>query len=149
MKIGPEPVYLDTSALAKIYVPEPESNDLESALIGKGGIIVSDLAVTELVSVLAKRVRKGQTNVEAQTRVYQQLLNDLATDMFKRVGISHQVHTQAEQLIMSLGRTINLRAADALHLALASSAGARTLVTFDRTMKTAATTMGMFEISPR
>ncbi len=59
MRIASSPVYLDTSALAKLYVPEGESRLLEEALIGRRDVLVSDLAVTELVSVLMRRVRES------------------------------------------------------------------------------------------
>ena len=47
-----EPVYLDTSALVKLFVPEPESDDLNRALTGLTDVIVSDLALTEMASAL-------------------------------------------------------------------------------------------------
>ena len=39
-----EPIYLDASALVKLFVPEPESDDLNQALAGLTDVIVSDLA---------------------------------------------------------------------------------------------------------
>jgi hypothetical protein len=40
-------VYLDSSALAKLYVPDPESNTLEAFLKGRRDLMVSELAITE------------------------------------------------------------------------------------------------------
>ena len=37
-----EPVYMDASALVKLFVPEPESDDLNRALAGLTDVIVSD-----------------------------------------------------------------------------------------------------------
>jgi prevent-host-death family protein len=54
----PEPVYLDASALVKLFVPEPESDALNAALIGAGNVVVSDLAVTEMASAIGRRIRE-------------------------------------------------------------------------------------------
>lgn len=53
-----EPVYLDASALAKLFVHEPESDDLNEALAGLTDVIVSDLALTEMASALGRRTRE-------------------------------------------------------------------------------------------
>jgi hypothetical protein len=45
-----------------------------------------------------------------------------------------------------MSNRLPLRAADALHLGLASLLGARVLVTFDRPMNAAARALGTFEL---
>jgi len=42
-----EPAYVDAGALVKLFVPEPESDDLNQALVGLTDVIVSDLTLTE------------------------------------------------------------------------------------------------------
>ena len=51
-------------------------------------------------------------------------------------------HREAERLLLS-GEKISLRAADALHLALAVLAEVRTIVTFDQRMGRAANGVGL------
>ena len=51
------PIYCDTSALLKLYFPEPRSADLTRVVEGRDDLLVSDLAVTEIVSALSRRVR--------------------------------------------------------------------------------------------
>ncbi|MEQ1913425.1 MAG: type II toxin-antitoxin system VapC family toxin, partial [Vicinamibacterales bacterium] len=53
-----EPVYLDASALVKLFVPEVESQELNQALAGLTDVIVSDLALTEMASALGRRTRE-------------------------------------------------------------------------------------------
>ena len=53
-----EPVYLDASALVKLFVPEAESDELNRALTGLTDVIVSDLALTEMASALGRRTRE-------------------------------------------------------------------------------------------
>jgi predicted nucleic acid-binding protein len=48
-----EPVYIDASALVKLFVPEEESDALNRALAGLTDVIVSDLALTEMASALS------------------------------------------------------------------------------------------------
>jgi predicted nucleic acid-binding protein len=44
--------------LVKLLVPEPESDDLNRALVGLTDVIVSDLALTEMASALGRRTRE-------------------------------------------------------------------------------------------
>ena len=143
---GTSPVYLDTSALAKIYVAEVESDELEAALLGRRDLIVSDLAVTELTSAIARRVRDAHLSASHAQRIYHRVARDLTTGEFRRAELATGVHREAERLLMALGRQVPLRAADALHLALAALLGARAIVTFDRRMEAAARVLGTFEL---
>jgi len=146
VQIGSSPVYLDTSALAKLYVSEPDSATLEAAVVGRRDLIVSDLAVTELASAIARRTREGDLSAAHARRVYQRVLRDRATGEFRHAELTASVHREAERLLMGLGRGVALRAADALHLALAAAHATRVLITFDRRMRTAAEALGTFEL---
>jgi hypothetical protein len=146
VEIVSSPVYLDTSALAKLYVPEPGSDALEAALVGRRDLVVSELAVTELASALARRVRVAELAARDARRVYQRILRDLSAGELRRVELTAATHREAERLLLGLGRRVPLRAADALHLAQAALAAARVLVTFDRRLSVAATELGTFEL---
>ena len=62
--------------------------------------------------------------------------------MYQRVELTRDVHRRAEHLLLS--RTdIPLRGADALHLALATSARAASLASFDVRLAAAARTVGL------
>ncbi len=148
MRIDSSPLYLDTSALAKIYIAEPESEALEAALLGRRDILVSDLAVTELTSALTRRVRVGDLDHAHARRVYTGLLRDLTEGQYRWVEVTREVHRQAERLLLTVGRQAGLRAADALHLALADLLGARVLVTFDARMKAAAEVAANLMLAP-
>lgn len=146
MKIVSSPVYLDTSALVKVYVDEPGSAELESALVGRRDLIVSDLAVTELVSAIARRGREGQLSTLHAQRLYARLVRDVTAAEYRRAELTLAVHREAERLLMGLGRRVALRASDALHLAQAAVLGARVVITFDKQMKAAAQALGTFEL---
>ena len=146
MRIVSSPVYLDASALAKFYIPEPESEELESVLAGRKDLIVSRLAATEVASAMARRVRERQLRRREMAEAYRTLTDEVAEGRFLRADITATAHREAEQLLMTLGTRVPLRAADGLHLALAALAGARTLVTFDRRMITVAEAAGTFDL---
>jgi len=65
-----EPVYLDASALVKLFVPEEDSDALNEALSGLTDVIVSDLALTEMASALSRRTREARLTPEQAHRLY-------------------------------------------------------------------------------
>jgi predicted nucleic acid-binding protein len=136
------PLYLDASALVKLYLPEPESQELDRAVARRRDLIISDLAITEIVSAAARRSRQGTLDHGAAVELQRQILEDAESGYFTRVGLAPKTHREAERFLLSLsGGT--LRAADALHLALALIEGTRTLLTFDRRLAEAARSAGM------
>jgi predicted nucleic acid-binding protein len=133
--------YLDTSALIKLYLPEAGSEELERALLGRSDLLVSDLAVTEAVSALARRYREGALDKAVALRISQSLGSHFDENLYVRVELDRTTHRRAEQLLLESSR--GLRAADALHIALALSARAGVLVTFDRRLARAARDAGI------
>jgi predicted nucleic acid-binding protein len=93
----PEPLYCDTSALLKLYLPEPGSDEFNEIVKDRDDVLVSDLTVTEIISAMARRMRQGSL----------------------------------------------ARAADALHLALATSAWAASLASFDARLAGAGRAAGL------
>jgi uncharacterized protein len=143
----PGPVYLDSSALAKLYLPEAESEALEAAVLGRRDLAVSDLGITELTSAAARRQRQGELTQAQLSLLYRALLDDLSGDVYLSVALAPAVFREAERFVLSrLGG--GLRAADALHLAIALSAGARTLATYDARLRSAAEGAGLHLLSP-
>ncbi|TMJ08374.1 MAG: type II toxin-antitoxin system VapC family toxin [Bacillati bacterium ANGP1] len=138
----PGPVYCDASAVAKVYLPEPGSDNLNRALKGRRDLFVSDLAVTEIVSAIARRLREGAISSEQALRLQRAILADLDAGYFRRIDLTPVTHRQAEQFLLALP-TVALRAADALHLALAVAAGAVAILTYDRRLTDAARAVGL------
>ena len=136
------PVYLDSSALAKLYLPEPDSAALDRVLQGRTDLLVSDLVVTEIVSAVARRRRAGGILGAATGPIHRALLAHLQAGLYRAVDLSPGVHREAERLLLAL-EAIPLRAADALHVALALAAGAASVVTFDGRLAAAARALGL------
>ena len=62
--------------------------------------------------------------------------------MYQRLELTRDVHRRAEHFLLSSTGT-PLRAADALHLALATSARAASMASFDARLRTAARGVGL------
>lgn len=135
------PIYLDASALVKLYIPEPESDQLNRALQGRKDLYVSDLALTEIASALARRRREGLLSADIVPRLYGAILAHMESGVFHRVEMTAEVHREAERVLLTL-ETVGLRAADALHLALAAAAGSRSIVTYDQRLAEGARRLG-------
>ena len=61
------PLYCDSSALAKLVVPEAGSDELNAAIAGRDDVLVSDLAVSEVASALGRRVRERRSTPGMRT----------------------------------------------------------------------------------
>lgn len=139
------PCYLDASALAKLYVQEPGSEQLGASLAGRDDILVSALTVSEVTSALARRVREGAYRATDARRVYRTLVRHGDEGRFRVLDGGLEAWRSAERILLSVGTRIPLRTGDALHLAVASLAGARSFVTFDRRLLAAVEEVGTFE----
>jgi len=138
----PGPLYCDTSALLKLYLPEPGSDAFNEVVEGRDDVLVSDLAVTDFISALARRLHQGSLAREAARRLQHAILGRLDEGVYHRVELTRDVHRRAEQFLLSLPAT-PLRAADGLHLALATSARAASLASFDARLTAAARAVGL------
>ena len=136
----PEPVYLDASALVKLFVPEADSDALNHQLEGLSDVVLPDLAMTELASALSRRMREGVLASADARRVYAGAVRLHAT--LQSAELTPPVHRRAERLMLS--QASPLRALDALHLATALVVGAETIVTFDARLRAAAESQGLF-----
>ena len=128
--------------MLKLYLPEPGSDEFNEIVEGRDDILVSDLAVTEIVSATARRVRQGSLPREAARRLQHAILGRLDEGVYHRVELTRDVHRRAEHLLLTLEDT-PLRAADALHLALAATARAASLASFDARLVAAARAAGL------
>jgi predicted nucleic acid-binding protein len=135
-----DPLYLDASALVKLFVPEAESESLNQALIGARSVILSDLALTEMASALGRRTREGILTDREASNLHREALKLMTSCLY--VDLTPPVHRRAERLLLSLPMPI--RALDALHLATALEAGAATIVTFDQHLRAVAASQGLF-----
>lgn len=135
-------VYLDTSALAKWYLPEAHSTELEHWLLQVGPVSISSLTVLEMRALLARRCREGDIDAEHEMRIFAAFEEDMARAHLRCQALADAHALSAARLIASLPG-VPLRSLDALHLAIAQSLGITTLATADRVMIQAAEALGI------
>lgn len=104
-------VYLDTSALVKLYIDEPGSAEVVD-LIGRADLVAtSTLAYPEMRAALARRRRERTLTPKELTRVRQQFDDDWA--LFLVLSCDGQLARRAG----ALAELHALRGGDAVHLA--------------------------------
>jgi predicted nucleic acid-binding protein len=136
------PLYLDASALAKLYLPELGSEELDAALSGRRDLVVSDLAITEIVSAFARRCREGTASSDAARQLHGTILRDMRAGIYLHVDLHSTIHMEAERLLLS-ATDVPMGTSHALHLALASSARASAIITYDAGMAAVASSFGL------
>jgi len=131
-------MYLDTSAAAKLYLPEPESEAIQRLVGGKGPLVSSDLLVPEFASMLARKRREGGIGPSAQRQVWALFQEHLSAGYWSLATLTRQDYGHAADLILQCQGSVPLRTLDALHLAACQGYGLFPLCTTDRVMQRAA-----------
>lgn len=134
-------LYIDTSALAKWYLPEPFSDAVEALLDSVGSVLVSRLTSVEFRCLHQRKLRDKQINKKI-AQLNQQLFEDhLRQGILHVVPVSDGSFTLADSLIAKLPDT-PLRTLDALHLAIAKTSDCKHFATADKTQAKAARALG-------
>jgi uncharacterized protein with PIN domain len=70
-------VYFDTSALAKWYLNEARSEDVEKFIQERGPVSISDLTIVEMRCLLARRRREGDIDRNTELLVFATLQDEV------------------------------------------------------------------------
>lgn len=133
-------VYVDTSVLAKRYLRDPDSDDVDAWLAEPAHrFLVSDLVVVELESVVARRARELQDDLD-RNQVRLRIDDDMRCGFFGVHMLDTSVLISARRLIAEGPPLATL---NALHLASAIDGGADVLATDDRQLGRAALNAGL------
>ena len=143
----PNGLYLDSSALVKLYVREPETTDL-AAFVRRHAppIPYSALHELELTRALLHRQDGQGLTAAAAARIKAAIDDHLAMGALARPEADWPA--AFAEAIRLLSRHRGLRSLDALHIALALKLGSKLFVTFDRRQASAAREEGL-RIWPR
>lgn len=126
-------VYFDTSVLAKWYLPEKRSEDVEAFLRENGPVHISGLTVVEMRSLLSRRRREGHFDAKSEARAFATFEEDIR----KGFLICHTLPVDLPQgagSLISILPDVPLRTLDALHLAMAREIDADVIATADNVM---------------
>ena len=135
-------LYLDTSALVKLYVDEPKSEAVKKSVGQADAVATSLLAYAEARAAFARASREGKF----APQVYRRIIGAFEEDWNRYVAVE-----VTDILVKAAGRLAEsreLRGYDALHLASAVSLQNQasvpvTFMAFDRQLMTAAKLEGL------
>jgi|PlaIllAssembly_1097288.scaffolds.fasta_scaffold534546_2 hypothetical protein len=139
-------VYFDTSALAKWYINESRSDDVEGYIQEHGPVAISDITVVEMRCLLARRRRDGSLSGDTEVRA----LATFQEDMRQKHLVCHPLPdkwAEGALNLISILTDIPLRTLDAMHLLIAREIQSDVIATADRVMTAAAQAMGFSVVS--
>ena len=109
-------LFFDTSALVKFFHREEGSNVVVSIISDLNNEVwISELARLEFICALHRRLRMNEINEDDLKKVLEGFYKEYLRLNTKKIG--RAVLNEAEALVKRLGRTLGLRALDAIHLA--------------------------------
>jgi len=137
-------LYLDSSALAKLYVPEAESAEVGRWVQAqRESIPFSLLHELELTSALTRRRLEGEISQTAVARIARMIESDLQTGVLKRPALEWNVVFGLAVGLVRRHGSAGLRSLDSMHLACALQLRSRILITFDEKQRRAGLKEGL------
>lgn len=132
-------MYLDTSVLGALYLPEALSA-AAAAAVGAAPPAISPLTEVEFASVVARRLRERTISAADGAKVLRAFDHHIAERRYRRLPIVAETFTEAVRLLRS--GAAPLSTLDALHLAVTAS-NREPLCTADKQFARAATRFGV------
>lgn len=138
-------LYLDTAVVLTLFVSESTSEAVEACLVKRRQpLAFSDWGLTECASALGIKHRRGELSADAAARAFAAIAA-FVRESCEWIACEPRHQATAQEW---LGRyDLNLRAGDALHLAMSRQAGA-TLATYDSLLLAGATALGIRTLNP-
>jgi predicted nucleic acid-binding protein len=136
-------VYFDTSYIAKVYLEEPESDQIRELVHSADTIHTSVWTLAEFHAVLHCYVRERALAPSVAGKLASLFLDDAQAGQWNFVPVGEALLRRTSALILSAPRNLFLRAADAVHLTTAQELGERDVWTNDRHMLSAASYFGL------
>lgn len=127
-------LYLDTSALLRLYTAEPDYEQVREAVAQATGVVCHQITYVEALAALAGRRRRKLLREREYRAVQQAFQADWPT--FRHVGIDEALLGDAARL----AEGYSLRAYDSVHLAAAQAVAplGAVFMTFDLKLREAA-----------
>jgi hypothetical protein len=136
-----EIIYFDTSALAKWYLNEKGSDDVEKYIQDHGPVAISDLTMVEMRCLLARRRREKNIDSRMEMQIWATFQEDIRQNSLICYPLPADLAAGAINLLSVLS-DLPLRTLDAFHLVIAREIQSDIVVTADRIMAAGARAMG-------
>ena len=145
-------VYWDTSAVLKLYAPEPDSSDYLRLLIRQPeDVAISFLHRIELYFALGGKESRGEIASGSAKQLFQLFEQHLGSGRYFVIPWGDDVALEAQRLLdTSLSATppVMLRSLDGVHLGALRAARIQSVVTADIRMRDAARIVSIGVIEP-
>lgn len=135
-------MYIDTSALVKLYVEEPDSEACE-AIVAEESLVSSRLLYCEFRAALFGKISRGKLSPEIASKVWSEFERHIVDRRIHLVPLNDILVQDAARLLNDLHPNMPLRTLDALHLVTFMSVDAGPILTKDRRMTQAAMQLGL------
>jgi predicted nucleic acid-binding protein len=136
-------IFLDTSAFAKLYVPERESTALRDLADAADEICASALVRVELMSVFHRRWREAKWSHPDFLAAVRQFTADDTGGIWTWLPLDRAIVEAASKIYASLPAKAFLRSSDCLHLATALHHNFTAIYTYDAHQIAAADILGI------
>lgn len=138
--------YWDTSALAKLYLVEPDSGTFDALAQRTVPIRISPLVRYEARLTFLRRERDGVIAAHAAVVLSRRLDQDIADGKIEVIAPDFAIENQFEQVVqacMNRAVPISIRTLNALHVAAALLVGETEFLSNDQRQRAAAMAVGL------
>lgn len=136
-------LYFDTNYLFRLYSTEPGAVAVQELANESESIVIAWHGRAELASILLRKRREAALTEEAVEEIRGQIADDVALGVVQFLPLTEAVMTRLEATLAVAPAIINIRAADALHLACAADHGFDTVYSNDRLVLAVAPIFGL------
>lgn len=145
-------IYWDTSALLKIYAPEPDSPAYRALMASRQERpTTSYLHRVELFFALRHKEDRGEIVAGAAARLFSRYERHLDEARFHEIPWGSDAEAAAREALdscLNLPTPVKLRSLDGLHLGAMQAGGIPTLVATDARLRKAARGLGLSLVDP-
>lgn len=145
-----EATYVDSSALLKLYIREPESPAMNAWRRGtRGALPLTPHGRLEIVNGICLAAFRNALDAEAWSDALASFDEDIAEGRYSHADVLWRATLRrASEISRSHTRAVGCRTLDVLHVATALELGLRTFVTFDRRQRQLAKAAGLKALTP-
>ena len=136
-------IFCDTSAAAKLYVPERESGAVRLLLEAEDEVCLSELARIELMGVFHRRLREKKWTRAHFLAAVRQFSQDDLGGFWTWLPLSRPITEAATRTYTTLPETAFLRSSDCLHLVTGLHHNFAEIYTYDTHQALAALVLGL------
>ena len=143
-------IYVDPSALLKLYLHQPESADMNAwRAKTRGALPVTHHGRVEVVNGICLAAHRREITSEALTDTLASFDEDFANGIYRHADLLWRATlNRAAELSRSFSPKLGTRSLDVLHVASALELELRIFVTYDNRQEDLARAVGMKTVAP-